>query len=121
RSPAVMATSRPSTSSQAPPGSSTANARIGATSTAGRPSQSANFGYPIENSTLDNSNISRSAVGVEDDELALALDAVDQLLAAGQLDDADLATLRQGNDSAAKAAAMSDALEAGLACLVRQP
>lgn len=121
RSPAVMATSRPSTSSQAPPGSSTANARMGATSTAGRPSQSANFGYPIENSTLDNSNISRSAVGVEDDELALALDAVDQLLAAGQLDETDLATLRQGNDSAAKAAAMGDALEAGLACLVRQP
>ena len=57
--------------------------------------------------------------GPADPDLAVLSDAVDELARAGKLDEADLATLRQGNDAGDTAAAMADARETAAACMVR--
>ncbi|WP_114374849.1 hypothetical protein [Elioraea thermophila] len=55
----------------------------------------------------------------DDADLLVLTEAVDELARLGRLDETDLATIRQGNDAAAKAAAMADALDAAAACMLR--
>lgn len=111
----VLATSAASTSTHGPPLLSTANATPSSIqTTAGRPSQLVQPGSDIDEPPTNSGSVAQI-----DPELAILAGALDELAAAGRLDADDLVTIREGNQAGDKAAAMADALEAGLSCLIR--